>query len=266
MIKNINNMGLKVNDFNLAIAELGFVETNVHQTIVLGYETQIEKYKSFCRLEKIKESYREGVMFQTEFIEEIFKDFLFNKRKIPTTLTKIRKWRKELIDNQNNETIDWDTIICHTEPNNLQDILIQHQNKMSDEVYWSFIAHCYTMSDLAHTNEFTVNYFLKSNRPNKHFLMTEEERAFLKDLPQKITIYRGCSKKEIKSKKIRYSWTLKKSIAEYFAFEYINYAIEKSTVKDKSKYEVIERTIDKSEIYAYFEGREEEEIIYFPQD
>lgn len=259
-------MSSKINDFNLAIAEIGLAETDIHQTRVFGYDTQIERYKFYCSLEKIKKSYKDGVLFQTDFIEEIYKDFLINKRKIESTLTKIRKWRKELIDSQNDETIDWNIIKISTQPNNLQDILIQHQNKMGDEVYWNFIAHCYIMSDMAHANKFILNYFLKNKRPNKHFLMTEEERAFLNNLPEKITIYRGCSKKEIKSKKLRYSWTLNKSVAEYFAFEYINFAIEKSIDKDKSKYEVIERTIDKSEIYAYFEGREEEEILYFPQD
>lgn len=259
-------MSSKVNDFNLAIEELGLAETDILQTRVFGYDTQIERYELYLSLGKIEESYKEGVLFQTDFIEETYKDFLFNKRKIETTLTKIRKWRNELIDNQNDEIIDWDTIIYSTQPNNVQDILIQYQNKMSDEVYWKSIAHCYISSDMAHANNIIVDYFLKNKRPNKHFLMTEEERSFVDDLPEKITIYRGCSKKEIKSKKLRCSWTLKKSVAEYFAFEYINYAVEKSLDKDKSKYEVIERTIDKSEIYAYFEGREEEEILYFPQD
>lgn len=259
-------MSSKINDFNLAIADSGAVEVDIHRTEYYGYDNQIQSYEIRRDSIKIGKSLKAGVCYQTEFIEATYKDFLFNKRKIQLTLKKIRNWRKELIDNLSDETIDWNTIICHIEPNNLQDILIQHQNKMSDEVYWNFIAHCYTMSDMAHANEFIVNYFLKNKRPNKHFLMTEEERSFVADLPEKVTIYRGCSKKEIKSKKLRCSWTLKKSVAEYFAFEYINYAVEKSLDKDKSKYEVIERTIDKSEIYAYFEGREEEEILYFPQD
>ncbi len=259
-------MSIKVDDFNLAILELGLAETNILQTRLFGYDQQIKMYNLFISQKNIKKSYREGVLYQTEFIEELYKDFLFNKRKIESTLAKIKKLRKELIDSQSDETIDWGTIRISCQSNNLPDILIQHQNKMSDEVYWNFIAHCYIMSDMAHANKFIVNYFLKNKRPNKHFLMTEEERSFVDALPEKITIYRGCSKKEIKSKKLRCSWTLKKSVAEHFAFEYINLALEKSIDKDKSKYEVIERTIDKSEIYAYFEGRDEEEIIYFPQD
>lgn len=259
-------MSTKVNEYGLAIYELGLVEKDIQQTSVFGYDIQIEKYKIYSSQGKIKESFKKGVLYQTDFIEETYKDFLFNKRNIQTTLLKIRKWRKELINNQNVETIDWDTIISSTHPNNLEDILLQHQSKMSDEVYWKSIGHCYVSSDMAHANSIIVDYFLKNKRPNKHFLMTEEERAFLNNLPEKITIYRGCSKKEIKSKKLKYSWTLKKSIAEYFAFEYINYTVEKSVIKDKSKYEVVERTIDKSEIYAYFGGREEEEILYFPQD
>lgn len=254
---NLNNNtkeNKRFNDFELAMIEIDIVETAIQQTLVLGYDIQIEIYKLT------------GARYQTEFIEETYKDFLFNKRGIKTTLTKIKNWKKKLRINQNNETIDWETIIFSINPNNLQDIIIQYQNEMSDEVYWKSIAYCYTMSNMAHTNMFTLNYFLKNKRPNRHFLMTNEEKVFVDSLPQKITIYRGCSKKEIKSKNIRCSWTLNKSVAEYFAFEYINLAIENSIHKDKSQYDVIERIIDKSEIYAYFDGREEEEILYFPQD
>ena len=38
-------MSSKVNDFNLAIEELGLAETDILQTRVFGYDTQIERYK-----------------------------------------------------------------------------------------------------------------------------------------------------------------------------------------------------------------------------
>lgn len=265
LINNTNeNKGF--NEFELAILELDNIETTIQQSRVISYESQIEIYNYYCNQKKIDESFKTNVCYQTEFIEETYKDFLYHRRRIEPTLTKIKNWKKKLKIDQNNKTINWDTIIYSTNPNNLQNIIIQYQNEISDEVYWKSIAHCFTMSNMAHANLFILSYFLKNKRPNKHFLMTNEEKTFFDSLPQKITIYRGCSKKEIKSKKLRYSWTLNKSVAEFFAFEYINLAFEKSIYKDKSQYDVIERIIDKSEILAYFDRREEDEILYFPQD
>jgi hypothetical protein len=46
--------------------------------------------------------------------------------------------------------------------------------------------------------------------------MNENERRFLNDLPEQVTIYRGCSQAEIKSK-LRFSWTFRQEkIAQYF--------------------------------------------------
>lgn len=85
--------------------------------------------------------------------------------------------------------------------------------------------------------------------------MTENEREFLKKLPDKITVYRGCSSNEVKTGNFGISWTLSKKIAEQFR-----------TNKEVNlrKGILVERIIPKSEVIAYFD-EPDKEIIYFPK-
>lgn len=248
----------------IALFEYDNVIVNINHTKLFGYEQQIYCYENFAKSAKPNKTFKLNVMFQTDFLEETYRDFLFNKRPIVDTKKKINKWRHELIKN-NPKSIDWDSIIFSSEPDNLQEILTLHSDRMTDEVYWKTIAHCYTNSNLGHSKNDVISFYLQGNRPNRHFLMEEDERKFLIELPEQITIYRGCSKKEIKNNKHRYSWTLDKKIAEYFAFEYVNLSLNQPVEKDKSNFDVVEKTINKSEVIAYFNGRKESEILYFPK-
>ncbi len=65
------------------------------------------------------------------------------------------------------------------------------------------------------------------------------------------------TKIESKSRNYGISWTLKKEVAEFFAYTYIrNHAIcgLRKTVKST--------VINKSDVVAFFNGRKEFEIIY----
>ena len=251
-------------DINSALFEYDIAYSNINLTKIYGFEFQIDEYEYQCSKEKLKETNKPDVMFQTNFLEETYKDFLYNERDIDKTLQKLSKWHYDLLNN-NEESIDWDIVIFSANPNNLQEILALHSNKMSDEVYWKTIAYSYTSSGLGHSKNGIISNFINNKRPNKHFLMNEDERKFLDELPDEITIYRGCSKKEINSNKIRYSWTLDKKVAEFFAYEYANVGLTQSFDKVKSDFDVIEKTINKSEVIAYFNGRKESEILYYPK-
>jgi hypothetical protein len=252
-----------MNDYELrrALFEYDIAITNVRQTDALGFEIQLALYVSICEKRKHKDTDKANVMFQTDFLEETYCDFLYNNKDSKLTGEKLEKWHSNLLNN-NSTAIDWDLVILSANPNNLQEILTLHSNNMTHEVYWKTIGHCYTSSNLAHSKKGVILHYLNSDRPNKHFLMNENERRFLNDLPEQVTIYRGCSQAEIKSNKLRFSWTLDRKIAQFFANEYRNGVNDKKT----SKYEVIERAINKNEIIAYFGDREESEILYFPKN
>lgn len=129
--------------------------------------------------------------------------------------------------------------------------------QLSGKSYWYALRNSYVKSDnLYKYRELIKNCFLK-NEPQKEHLMSLEEKEYLNSLPEQITIYRGMTKKELRSKEFGCSWSLKKETAEFFAFEYFrNYDTRhlQKTVK--------EMKIDKSEVTAFFNERNEFEIIY----
>lgn len=128
---------------------------------------------------------------------------------------------------------------------------------LKGKLYWETLREAYTMSDnlFIYRNDLRLAYM--SEEENRDSLMSKKERMVLNNLPDKVKIYRGVTTEEIDSKRFGLSWSLKKEVAEFFAFKYRrNYDTFSSLKK------VIEIEVDKNEIIAYFHDREEEEIIY----
>lgn len=77
-------------------------------------------------------------------------------------------------------------------------------------------------------------------------------KATLKDLPDQVVVYRGISNKSKKDTGI--SWTLSKKVAEKFANRW------------GGNGRVISKTVSKSDLKAYFNDRNEQEVIYWEED
>ena len=89
-------------------------------------------------------------------------------------------------------------------------------------------------------------------RADKQALMTEEDYKRWQDLEKSITVYRGVTPHN--EKNIRaLSWTLDAEKAEWFAMRF--------GVNGK----VYQAAIDKKDVYAYFGGRGEAEVIVNPK-
>jgi hypothetical protein len=86
-------------------------------------------------------------------------------------------------------------------------------DKLSDTDYWKLLSDIWvdTENQYAHLEEWKK--LLASKRPNRHYMMTEEEDNILRALSQEVTIYRGCQK-GINEDGL--SWTLDKSKAKFF--------------------------------------------------
>ena len=80
-----------------------------------------------------------------------------------------------------------------------------------------------------------------------------------KSTPEKVGIYRGMTKIELKSGEFGISWTLDKEKAEFFAYTYVRNT--STNLLPKTVHKII---VDKKDIIAYFNGRKEQEIIYIP--
>ena len=126
------------------------------------------------------------------------------------------------------------------------DKLFYLQNILSEQEYINVVKDWYTQTEIVYQNlQLWIDTF-KSIK-NTKLLMDYEELNYFNNLPEKIVIYRGgVSKRGI-------SWTLDKDIAEWFANRFK--AINKGG-------QLFEKKVFKNDCIAYFNGREEEEIIY----
>jgi hypothetical protein len=93
-----------------------------------------------------------------------------------------------------------------------------------------------------------------SPRPEREYIMPEEDREVFARLPDRLTIYRGCNRLN----KHGLSWTLNRDVAEMFATK--RNVLNCNTGK-RVKTRIIERVIHKSEAIAYLSDRKEEEIV-----
>lgn len=109
---------------------------------------------------------------------------------------------------------------------------------------WSYVE--FPNADPNVTQKEYVSMFLKAD---KQRLMTPEEYAIWKSLPDEITVYRGVSG-EGAVKKL--SWTLSRKKAEWFANRW------------NQKGRVYQAKIKKEDVLAYFGERGEAEIVLNP--
>lgn len=136
-------------------------------------------------------------------------------------------------------------------------VFLKNQHIFTDKEYWYALSDAFQTSDNLYKLRGLVKGSFNVERLNKKYLMSRYERRRLKNLPDKITIYRGMSEKELKSGNFGVSWTLSKKVARFFAEDYMrNY----DTRKHKKIVHCV--VVDKSSIIAYFSSRKEKEVIY----
>jgi hypothetical protein len=156
--------------------------------------------------------------------------------------------------NIQSEAFDYDRIFLSAATSEKISVFIDHKDKFTDEDYWVNLAEAYVLQNYKKI-PYKVYYDLFSaTKSNREKLMNGEEIKLFNKLPDEITIYRGGSKTEEKTKKYGISWTLNQKIAEQFA--------EVKSIRDKKIMVVHELRIKKSDAIAYFISREEEEMIY----
>lgn len=127
---------------------------------------------------------------------------------------------------------------------------------ISDKKYWTMIGLTWESCDnLIHYRE-EVKSLFRSKRKFRQYLMSSAGQSSLNKLPEEITIFRGMTVDEFKSGDFGISWSLKKEVAEFFAKYFRNCHV---TYYPKT---ICELKIKKSDVIAFFNGRNEEEIIY----
>ena len=133
------------------------------------------------------------------------------------------------------------------------------KDELNDKDYWRILADAYTGSDnLYHLNEEVKEAFLE-DRSEREYLMNKKELKVYNSLPENVIIYRGMTTKELESGDFGVSWTLSRERADYFAFTY-----GRNFSTDGIPKVVHQLEVKKVEILAYFNERNEQEVIYIP--
>jgi hypothetical protein len=118
------------------------------------------------------------------------------------------------------EKKNWDSyIFLHERPYRLDALCdLVNDDVLSDQQYWELVGHSYQDSENIWQNQATWKGLLNRRRPEKHFLMgDEEERAKLAGMPDLIHVYRGIRKGKNRR---GLSWTLSMTKAMFFARRY----------------------------------------------
>jgi len=125
----------------------------------------------------------------------------------------------------------------------LSELLDQHEPENPDEL----IREAWIDSENIHQGFDTWYNLIESYG----VAMTEEDAEVYKNLPDQVTVYRGCSPLNEEG----FSWSLDKEKAQWFATRF-----------SRNNSKVLEVTVPKSEVIAYLGGRGESEILLYPDN
>lgn len=145
---------------------------------------------------------------------------------------------------------DWSSYIwMHERPYRL-DKFIEIKKKLSDEEYWKLLSGIWSDSENLWQYGKVLGFLINRDRPGRHAMMDEDEKAFFERLPNEFTIYRGHQAKN----RVGYSWTLSYWRAKWFANRF-----------NQKGQGVVKATIKKENTIAVLLGRGEFEIVASPK-
>lgn len=123
---------------------------------------------------------------------------------------------------------------------------------LSDKDFSQSLASAWMLSEFPNgdTNVSIADFVRFFKRANKDFLMTKSEICRINHLPDIVTVYRGLQRN---SKLKGMSWTLDLEVAKWFANRFGHNGL------------VYQAMVQKKDILAYFDGRNEKEIIVDPK-
>jgi hypothetical protein len=137
-------------------------------------------------------------------------------------------------------------LFAHERPYRLN-AFMKINHKFSDKEYWKNLNSIWTDSENIYQNIFSWKHLLNSDRKCKESFMSKGDLKFFKNLPETLTIYRGCTKGLNEN---GYSYTTERTQAEWFANRFRN-----------GEAKVVELKVKKKDVFAYTNSRSENEII-----
>ncbi len=147
-------------------------------------------------------------------------------------------------------------IFLHERPYRF-DALMEYMTEynLEDEPnFWEIVGHIWTDSENIYESFEDWQWIWEKESPNREKCMSEDEREALAAMPDTLTIYRGY---QDGGTAMGMSWTLDQKQAEWFAVRFSHKG---------SKGTVIKGTVAKSDVLAYFTGRNEAELVILPEN
>ena len=134
---------------------------------------------------------------------------------------------------------------------------LDNKSKFKEKYYWYALKTAYSNSDNLFRYKNEIKEAFNSNEVDRTSLMEKQELKYFNRLSNKITIYRGMTLLELESEEFGVSWSLKEDIASFFAYTY-----QRNMSTNHHKKVVCKKIVDKEKIIAFFNDREEFEVIY----
>lgn len=150
------------------------------------------------------------------------------------------------------EQQDWDKMLAiYARPYRMA-LFARIADRLADSHYWETLAWIWRDSENIWQNRADWVKLWRSKRPNREAVMTEEERATLAGLPERLTVYRGTQR----GRATGLSWTLDEKRAAWFA---------KRFPHQRREPVLVSAVIERRRVLAFFSGRQEQEIVVLPQ-
>jgi hypothetical protein len=147
----------------------------------------------------------------------------------------------------------WYEVVFFHEKIFLDDAFREYENHFDDPSYWLILGRIWTQQEQLWPNRKWFLQVFKSPRPKRDHLMSPEEHDVLEALPDMFQIYRGF----IGNRGEGLSWSLDRAKAEWFARRF-------SILTELGQPQLMVGVIKKKDVLAYFDGREEKEIVVDP--
>lgn len=162
---------------------------------------------------------------------------------------KFEHLKKHIRDSITNGDID--TIFARMLPKYYLTFLKFSKSYMSKNDFERYLAYSWVMAENPNQDinvdiSTLIKWFRSADRKN---IMEDDELEYYNSLPDTVTIYRGIAIGRAEQNGL--SWTCNRKTAEWFANRF--------NIGDEKGY-VLKGVIDKKDIFAYFNGRDEDEI------
>jgi hypothetical protein len=173
-------------------------------------------------------------------------------------LNKRLRAKKEAMDRAMAQR-DWETCLwLHERPWRV-DALRKLAPRLNDEEYFRLLGSVWTDSENSWQYRRLVRGLLSPRGRRleaRRFMMSEEEQAVFDSLPTQVVVYRGCGR----GNRHGWSWTLDPDQSGWFARRFA------SLNDGRFSGLVVVGECQRSSVVAYFNGRNESEIVIDPRD